>query len=400
MIREKIGLIPRYNWDYGASDLAKAMRGIFAASSDASRVIETVFGEKPILTTSGRASLYVILKSLNLPEGSNVGVPLFCCPVVFDAIKQANLVPKFVDIELDDYSLSASDLEKKKNVLSAVIVVHMFGHPADMDSISEICKDIPVIEDCAQSLFSRYKGNYTGFQSIASFFSFRSGKYISAGEGSAIFCQDLSLREAIEKIVNETEEWNLSQEISHSLSTYMKSALYHKPWYGTLGYPIGRILDRRLNLTAKNGFRLRKISKGDMQILSDRIETFSSRVDQQRQNALYYLEKLRIKNVSLPFEREGRFSNYYQFAIRFEKKEQRDFVTEYLMKNGIDSGKYLDNIVDVTRGIYGYDGDCPNAELCSETVLVIPHYYTLSQRHLDRIVSTLNNAAKYLWGRM
>lgn len=170
MIREKIGLIPRYNWDYGASDFTKAMRGIFAAPSDASRVIERVFGQKPILTTSGRASLYVILKSLNLPEGSGVGVPLFCCPVVFDAIKQANLDPKFVDIELDDYSLSASDLEKKKNSLSAVIVVHMFGHPADMDSISEVCKDIPIIEDCAQSLFSRYKGNYTGFQSTASFF--------------------------------------------------------------------------------------------------------------------------------------------------------------------------------------------------------------------------------------
>ena len=396
MIQEKIGLIPRYNWDYRLSDLTQALKGIITDKLNLEGPIERIYGQRPIFTTSGRTSLYLILKSLKLPEKSYVGVPLFCCPVVFDAIVQANLIPKFVDIDSDDYNLSVSDLNEKKESLSAVVVVHMFGHPADMDSISKVCKEIPIIEDCAQSLFSRYKGNYTGFQSTASFFSFRSGKYISAGEGSAIFCNNSMLRDSIAGISKTLEEWNFFQEIFHCMATYIKSTLYHRPWYGTLGYPIGRLLDRKLNLTAKNGFILRRISKADLKILDDRIGAFSSRIDQQRQNALYYLEKLKIKNASLPFEKEGCFSNYYQFAIRFKDTTQRDFVADYLMKHGIDSAKYLDDIIDVAKETYGYIGDCPNAELCSKTVLVIPHYYNLSYQDMDHILNTLNDSDKLL----
>lgn len=92
MFKEKIGLIPRYNWDYGVSDLFRAFAAALNPSSDTDDTLEKIFGLKPIFTTSGRTSLYAILKSLNIREGSDIGVPLFCCPVVFDAIKQANLI--------------------------------------------------------------------------------------------------------------------------------------------------------------------------------------------------------------------------------------------------------------------------------------------------------------------
>ncbi len=58
-------------------------------------------------------------------------------------------------------------------------MVHTFGRPADMDSISRVANDIPVIEDCAHSLLSEYKGRITGTMGVASFFSFK--KYIAAG---------------------------------------------------------------------------------------------------------------------------------------------------------------------------------------------------------------------------
>jgi dTDP-4-amino-4,6-dideoxygalactose transaminase len=394
MIHEKIGLIPRYNWDYRLFDLSKALPAAFRDGLDLAGTFERIFGQRPILTTSGRASLYAILKSLNLPEGSYVGVPLFCCPVVFDAIEQAGLAPKFIDINLADYNVSAADLEKKSNHLSAVVVVHMFGHPADMDLISKVCGDIPIVEDCAQSLFSMYKGRYTGFESTASFYSFRSGKYISAGEGSAIFCSDSSLQSAIKDLVEGFEEWSVLQEISHCSATFMKSFFYQKPWYGLFGSPIGRMLDKNLNLTAKNGFECRQISRCDSAIIGRRIEGFIKEVNKQRENALALLRKIRIEEAILPIEREGCFSNYYQFAIRFPGQNQRDFVAEYLLKSGIDSAKYLDDVVDLARNRYGYTGDCPNAELSSKTVLVIPHHYTLSDKELNYIADTLNGAGR------
>jgi perosamine synthetase len=396
MIHEKINLIPRYNWDYGLFDLSKALPAAFGDGLDLAAAFERIFGHRPILTTSGRASLYAILKSLNLAEGSYIGVPLFCCPVVFDAIEQAGLVPKFIDINLADYNVSPADLEKKSNRLSAVVVVHMFGHPADMNAISKVCGDVPIIEDCAQSLFSMYKGRYTGFESTASFYSFRSGKYISAGEGSAIFSSDPSLQSAIKDLVERFEEWGVCQEITHCSATFMKSFFYQKPWYGLFGSTIGKVLDKRLNLTAKTGFKCRQISKGDSTIIGRRIEGFIEKVNKQRENALALLGRIRIAEAILPIEKEDCFSNYYQFAIRFPDRNQRDFVAEYLLRSGVDSAKYLDEVVGLARDRYGYSGDCPNAELASKTVLAVPHHYTLSDEELNYIADTLNEAGTQL----
>ncbi|MFX0199151.1 MAG: DegT/DnrJ/EryC1/StrS family aminotransferase [Candidatus Hodarchaeota archaeon] len=396
IIGAKIGLIPRYNWDYGFYEFAKALLATASSMPNRHQTLERVFGQKPIFTSSGRTSLYVILKSLGLPKGSFVGVPLFCCHVVFDAIIQAGLTPEFLDIDLDDFNLSASYLEKKKDSLSAIIVVHMFGHPADMDSIDSVAGNIPVIEDCAQSLFSEYMGDRTGFLSTASFFSFRSGKYISAGEGSAIFCRDSSLRVSMERVIETFEDPSPLEEISHCAATYIKSLLYKRPWYGTIGYPIGSFLDRKFNLTAKSGFRFKKIMKSDLRIVNDRMETFLTNVKKQRENALYLLQEVKIEKAYLPYERKGCLSNYYQFAVRFESKEQRDLMRDYLWSHGIDSARYLDEVVNVAKTLYGYQGDCPNAELCSKAVLVIPHHYNLSLHSVAHIANTLNDGNEYL----
>jgi len=394
MLKHRINLIPRYNWDYGFSDFIKASPAAFKQRPDKEDGLQKIFGHEPIYTGSGRASLYVILKALDLPEGSHVGVPLFCCPVVFGAVKKAGLIPKFIDIDLNDYNLSAVDFDKKKEQLSAVVVVHMFGHPADMGSISSISDHIPVIEDCAQSLFSKYQGDYTGFLSNASFFSFRSGKYVSAGEGSAIFSKNGSISQKIKTITQGLDRQSILQEMIHCTATLVKSTLYHRPWYGTIGLPVGTRIDRKLNLTAKTGFSLAKIAKTDLSIINSRIQTFGQKVQKQKQNSVYFLENLKIKDVVLPREKNGSWSNYYQFAIRFPDTIQRDQMAAYLFERGIDTAKYLDEVIDVAAENYGYQGDCPNAELCSKTVLVIPNHYTLSKKDLDYIIDCLNNGAK------
>jgi dTDP-4-amino-4,6-dideoxygalactose transaminase len=393
MYKPKIGLIPRYNWDFGFSDFVKAFSAAFNATPESCEVWERMFDHTPILTTSGRASLYAILKSLNLPPGSRVGVPLFCCPVVFEVVAQANLLATFIDINQQDYNISAQDLRKKRDSLAAVIVVHMFGHPADMDSISAASGDMPVIEDCAQSLFSTYKGKNTGFLSTASFFSFRSGKYISSGEGSAIFTKNPHLHAAISRLVQGFEDWRFFQEITHCTATYVKSTFYKRPWYGFVGYPLGMTLDKKLNLTAKSGLNLKKIAKSDRAILNDRIQNFRSRVEKQRENSLLFLKKTRLRNASLPRERNGCQSNYYQFAIRFENEKQRNLMADYLYTRGIDTAKYLDEVIDTVSEQFDYKGDCPIAEHCSKTTLIIPNHYTLSDRTLDYIVKTLNNGS-------
>lgn len=397
MIKEKINLIPRFNWDYNLNDLKKSVSCLIASPEINAWGLDNIFGEKAIPINSGRTSLYVILKSLRLKKGAEIGVPLYCCPVVFDAIRKAELVPKFIDINPYDYNISAKDLKKKKkkNNLSAVIVVHMFGHPADMDDILSVTGNLPVIEDCAHSLFSKYKEKYTGFLADASFFSFRSGKFLSAGEGGAIFTKHLDLKKYMENEIEKFESQNGFEEFIHSVTVFIKSTLYKRPFYGTIGYPVGTKLDKKLNLTAKDGFELKKIRKTDLFQIESRIKEFQDKMDKQKRNTLYLAHNIKLRNSYFLNEKNDCLSNNYQFPMRFNTEKERDSVSNYLFKCGIDTAKYLDEVIDIAKANYGYTNDCEISEKYSKTVLTIPNHYNLSQRDLSHIVQCFNTYDKF-----
>lgn len=176
-MRPNPSLIPRYNKDYRYNDLIYGIKSAFKRSSLQKSSLSSVFGQKDFFfTNNGRSALYCILKSLNLPKGSKIGVPLYSCTVVFDAIISAGHVPLFLDIDLHDYTIDPDDLRNKINDLSAIIVIHTFGRPANIDKLREIAGNIPIIEDCSHSLLSEYKGKVTGTLGDLSAFSLT--KYI------------------------------------------------------------------------------------------------------------------------------------------------------------------------------------------------------------------------------
>ncbi len=389
-------LIPRNNWDYGWKALFHALASTGKKFIKAPNM-ENIFQQRPVWTTSGRASLYAILKSLELPAGSKVGVPLFCCSVVFNAICQAGLTPCFIDSGISDYNIFVEDLRRKRADLAAIIVVHMFGNPCDMGAINNVAGDIPVIEDCAQSLFSVYKGKQTGFLSTVSFFSFRCGKYISAGEGSAIFCRDLELQKKIEQIANTFDDWLASQKLLDALSTFVKATLYKRPWYGLIGYPVGMRLDKKMNLTAKDGFETGKIASTHLALIDARITYFQEKIAIQREHAHMLLNAVKPVNFSLPSESDnGSTGNWFQFALKFQSTRQRDAMADYLFSRGIDTSKYLDDIAEEAGSRYGYKGNCPNAERLSKIVLLVPIHYTLRARDIDYIARSINAGSQTL----
>ena len=392
-LRHHTKLIPRNNWDYGFKALPTTVVAVANKVTQAPNT-EIAFQQKPIWTTSGRTSLYAILRALELPAGAKVGVPLFCCSVVFNAICQAGLTPRFLDSNLNDHNISAYDFYRKRRDLAAVVAVHMFGNPFDMDAILGVADTLPVIEDCAQSIFSTYKGKPTGLLSTASFFSFRCGKYISAGEGSAIFCREPELQKKIQRIVDSFQNWSAPQMLIDSFLTVAKATLYNRPWYGLIGYPIGMRLDKKLNLTAKDGFETRRIASSHLALIDARVASFQEKISIQKEHAQTLLNTVRPGVVSLPSEGNDRSSNWYQFALRFQNTSQRDGMAAYLFNRGIDTSKYLDNIADEARSNYGYAGDCPNAELLSKTTLLVPIHYTLHTLDIEHIARSINEGSQ------
>ena len=388
-------LIPRFNLDYYFNDFIYSVKSIFANNDFDLKPLELIFGKRNFFFTNvGRSSLYIILKALNLPSHSKIGVPLYICMTVFDAIKKAGHVPYFIDIDIDNYTLDPSDLEDKIKDLSAVVVVHTFGRPADMDKINEIADGIPVIEDCAHSLLSEYKGRITGTLGDASFFSFK--KYISAGEGGMLILNNEEFIEDVQKEIGLLKEPSKINEIKHSFFTYIHSSLYHKPLYGLFAFPIGSYINTNTKIGTNREFPITKIRKSDLSIFLKKLEGFREKVELQRRNSWILIDELESISLVLPYEKEHTWCNCYLFPVRFRNKRERDKAHELLRDFGVDSAKLYSETPKEARKFYGYGGNCPNSETIADTVLVVPNYYTLSEDEMMRVADSIKKVERLL----
>ncbi len=155
----------------------------------------------------GRVALYAILKSLGVAEGDAVIFPGFTCIMVPNAAIYLGARPVYVDIYRDNFNIDPVKLDALlKNMcareirrVKAIIVQHTFGIPADMDAISGIAGKygIALVEDCAHSLGSRYKGRLTGRIGVASFFSSQWSKPYSTGLGGMALTADQAIGERL-----------------------------------------------------------------------------------------------------------------------------------------------------------------------------------------------------------
>jgi dTDP-4-amino-4,6-dideoxygalactose transaminase len=119
----------------------------------------------------------------------------------------------------------------------------------------------------------------------------------------------------------------------------------------------------------------------------------------QRANADFYSNALKLDHGMLCSEKPGMFYNRYHFPITFPSTEIRDLIAASLFKQGIDTMKYLGDIVEVAAEQYGYAGDCPVAEWLSRRTLIIPSYYSLQKDEIERISQCLNEGWAEAKGR-
>ncbi|NIA11172.1 MAG: hypothetical protein GWP10_15980 [Nitrospiraceae bacterium] len=385
----KPSLIPRFNEDYDFKDFLYSIRSTFGEDNVKLAPLYRIFGDKNFFFTNiGRTSLYVILKALNLPRKSKIGVPLYSCTVVFDAILKAGHIPYFIDIDLDNYTLDPEDLVEKIDGLSAVVVIHTFGRPADMDRIKEVAGDVPVIEDCAHSLLSRYGEEQTGTLSFASFFSFK--KYLSMGEGGMIILNNDEFMDGFQREIDSLDSFTTINEIKDAFVTYGHSFLYHKPWFGLFSYPIGSYMR---NIVGQNdgvkNFKANKIRKTHLNLLFKKLNRFGDRVELQRKNSFILLKELGDTSLILPYEKKDTYCNYYLFPIRFNNRKERDKTHVRLRGMNVDTAMLYSETPMKARRFYDYKGDCPNSEIVADTILVIPNYYTLAEKNLIKIVDSI-----------
>lgn len=158
-----------------------------------------------IAVNSGTSALLAALLALGLKEGDEVLLPSFTFVASANSVVAAGATPVFVDVNKADYTIDTGDLARKiTKKTRAIMPVHLYGHPADMDEVIELAKSnsIEVIEDACQSLGSEYRKRQTGTLGLMGCFSMYASKVLTSGEGGAITTDDDLLADRLRMIRN------------------------------------------------------------------------------------------------------------------------------------------------------------------------------------------------------
>lgn len=162
-----------------------------------------------VSTQSGTAALHLALYELGIGPGDEVIVPVITFIASVNPIMYVGATPVFIDIDPITWNIDPEKIEEAITTKTkAIIPVHLYGNPCDMDAIINISKKhgIPIIEDATESLGATYKGQNTGTFGIYACFSFNGNKVITTGGGGMITTDDSKSTEHIKFLVNQARD--------------------------------------------------------------------------------------------------------------------------------------------------------------------------------------------------
>jgi perosamine synthetase len=395
-----LSLLPTEHWDYSLPDMIQGLRTAWAPRHSGTQSYIPIPGLGSCLPVrSARAAIILALKSLALPPRASIGVPLYCCPVVFNAINTAGYRARFIDVDPVTYCLSATDLDAKSSEVDAVVSVHMFGNLCDMPRLREAAPGKPFVEDCAQALYSRLHGRLAGSFGETAAFSFRSGKYVSVGEGGAVYCSRIDLESRLSELISELPMPNRADECAHVVSTYLRSALRTKPLWGLIGSRLWDAYSEKVSLKSQLPLVPKQMYETDRDMTVRRLSGLPSQIERQRSNANYYARNLTVDADMLCSETPGAFFNRLQYPLLLRTSAQCDQLAGRLRENQISTARPYKDIAAIAATHYGYTGDCPQAERIARTVLVIPCNYAIKAADVERIATCVNRAWAEVSGR-
>jgi len=307
---------------------------------------------------NGTDALLLALRACDIQEGDEVITTPFTFIATAEVVAQLKAKPVFVDICPDTYNLDCSQVAGKITAKTkAIIPVHLFGHPADMDAVMDIARKhhLKVIEDCAQAFGAVYKGRKVGSIGDAGCFSFFPSKNLGGyGDGGMVITKNEDMAGKIRMLRNHG-----------SAKRY-----YHQD----VGY----------------NSRLDEIQAAILRVKLKKIDQFNAA---RRQNAAFYCEAIDSRRVTLPVVAAGCEHVYHQFTIRSKK---RDLVADALQKKEIASAVYYPvplHRQDVFLRLYQESEKLPHSELSAQEVLSLPMFPELSREEIRLIADVINRAA-------
>ncbi len=304
---------------------------------------------------NGLDALMLALKALNIGEGDEVIVPSNTYIATALAVTYVGAKPIFVEPNIRTFNIDPTLIEEAiTSKTKAIMPVHLYGQPCDMDAIMMIAKKhgLYVVEDCAQAHGATYKGQVIGSFGDLAGFSFYPGKNLGAlGDAGATVGND---KELIDKV--------------RALGNYGSDYKYHHIYKG-------------------NNSRLDEMQAA---FLSAKLKSLGKVNDNRRATANRYLSEINNPEVILPYVPDYAKPVWHIFGIRCAK---RDALEKYLNENGIMTNKHYPipmHMQECYKDLGYSEGDFPIAEEISRTELSIPMYYGMTDEEISYVIETIN----------
>lgn len=320
-----------------------------------------VNAKKAVVTMNGTSALELALRTLGVGEGDEVIVSsmTFISPV--NTIKYVGAEPVFADVCRDTYVMDAEKIETLiTEKTKAIIPVHIYGHPVDMDKLMEIANkhNLYVIEDATEALGSEYKGQKAGTIGHIGCFSFNGNKLITTGAGGMLVTND-------EKLADRAKY----------LSTQTKTVLDNGAFYHD---EIG------------HNFRMPNVLAAMGVAQLERVEEF---LNIKIENAKYYNELLKeTKGITTPIEKENNKNCFWLYSILVEDdyKLTRDELIQKLKENGIESRTFFMPVHEMPPYVNCKHGDMSLTDEISKKGINLPSSVSLTKEQIDKICSIIN----------
>src|SRR5499427_7570351 len=305
-----------------------------------------------VLTTSATAALWMIIKALGAKEGHEILVPAHTAFPTVEAICFAGVTPVFVDID-DTYTVDVKDAAAKVTARTVgFIPVHLYGHPANLPDIMELCArhKLWLLEDCAQAHGAAWQGRKVGSFGRAAAFSFYPSKNLTVmGDGGLIVTDDDDVAVRCRRL---RDHGRLSKDVHAEVGFNLR--------FNDIQAAVGRVLLRRL-------------------------DTMNER---RRELAARYATRLAGLPLELPRERAGARHVYHLYVVRTPRRAE---LAAFLEDRGIQTGVHYPVASHRQPAVERFAPPAlPGTERLVDEILTLP----ISAGHTDAEIDTVAAAVR------
>lgn len=313
-----------------------------------------------IATNNGTTALHLALVAMDLQQGDEVIVPTVTYIATANAVRYCGATPVLVDVHADTMNIDPIDIERKITPRTrGIIPVHLYGHPAEMETINAIAKrhGLWVVEDAAEAHGAEVSGRKVGTMGTCATFSFFGNKIVTTGEGGMVTTNDDALAAKLRLFRGQGMD------------------LARRYWFPVIGYNY-----RMTNIQAAIGLA--------------QMETIEKSISDRAQIAAWYDEALKdLKDrivVPKSVESVKQVHWMYNIFLREGGAQLRDSVMSQLNEMGIETRPVFYPMHVLPP--YKEDTAYPVADLWAQRGINLPTYQALTKPDVERIASSLKEA--------